>query len=53
MVRCYWKEGVNVGASGMLRHCPRQDITLAVPAVGEQAVWAPIKAVDEAVRNAE
>jgi CubicO group peptidase (beta-lactamase class C family) len=52
VVRCYWKEGVNVGASGMLRHYPMQDISLAVLAVGEHAAWAPIKAIDEAVRNA-
>jgi CubicO group peptidase (beta-lactamase class C family) len=50
-VRCYWKEGVNVGASGMLRHYPMKDITVAVLAVGEQAAWSPIKAIDEAVGN--
>jgi CubicO group peptidase (beta-lactamase class C family) len=51
-VRCYWKEGVNVGVSGMLRHYPREDITFAVLAVGENAAWSPIKAIDEAVANA-
>jgi len=50
-VRCYWKEGVNVGVSGMLRHYPRKDITFAVLAVGENAAWGPIKAIDEAVAN--
>jgi CubicO group peptidase (beta-lactamase class C family) len=50
-VRCYWKEGVNVGVSGMLRHYPRKDITFAVLAVGENAAWSPIKAIDEAVAN--
>jgi hypothetical protein len=35
VVRCYWKEGLNVGASGMLRHYPMQDITFAVLAIGE------------------
>jgi CubicO group peptidase (beta-lactamase class C family) len=52
VVWCYWKEGVNVGVSGMLRHYPRKDITFAVLAVGEKAAWSPIKAIDEAVRNA-
>jgi hypothetical protein len=33
-VRCYWKEGVNVGVSGMLRHYPIEDITIAVLVVG-------------------
>ena len=51
VVRCYWKEGVNVGVSGMLRHYPAQDITLAVLAVGENAAWSPIEAIDEAVRT--
>jgi CubicO group peptidase (beta-lactamase class C family) len=52
VVRCYWKEGVNVGVSGMLRRYPRKDMTFAVLAVGEKAAWGPIKAIDEAVRNA-
>ena len=48
-VRSYWKEGVNVGVSGMLRHYPPQGITVGVLAVGENAAWAPIKAIDAAV----
>ena len=51
VVRCYWKEGVNVGVSGMLRHYPTKDITFAVLAVGEHAAWGPVKAIDEAVGN--
>jgi hypothetical protein len=41
-VRCYWKEGVNVGVSGILRHYPIEDITFAVLAVGENTPWKPI-----------
>lgn len=52
VVRCYWKEGVNIGVSGMLRHYPLQDITFAVLAVGEDAAWSPIEAIDDAVANA-
>jgi CubicO group peptidase (beta-lactamase class C family) len=52
VVRCYWKEGVNVGVSGMLCHYPIEDVTFAVLAVGEKAAWRPIKAIHEAVRNA-
>ena len=48
-VRCYYKEGVNVGVSGILRHYPMRDITCAVLAVGESAAWRPLKAIDEAV----
>lgn len=50
-VRCYWKEGVNVGVSGMLRHYPAADVTFAVLAVGEDAAWDPIRALDEAIRS--
>jgi CubicO group peptidase (beta-lactamase class C family) len=51
-VRSYWKEGVNVGVSGILRHYPAEDVTVAVLAVGEKAAWDPIRAVDEAVMSA-
>jgi CubicO group peptidase (beta-lactamase class C family) len=51
VVRCYWKKGVNVGVSGLLRHYPMKDITVAVLAVGEHAAWGPVKAIDEAVGN--
>ena len=51
IVGCYWKEGVNVGVSGMLRHYPSKDITIPVLAVGENAAWSAIKAIDDAVGN--
>ena len=51
VVRSYWKEGVNVGVSGILQHYPAKDITFAVLAVGEKAAWRPINALDEAVRE--
>jgi CubicO group peptidase (beta-lactamase class C family) len=53
VVRSYWKEGVNVGASGILQHYPAQDVTVVVLAVGENAAWRPIKAIDEAVWASE
>lgn len=48
-VRRYQKEGVNVGVSGLLRHYPDHDLTLAILGVGEDAVWEPVAAFDEAV----
>jgi CubicO group peptidase (beta-lactamase class C family) len=48
-VRSYWKEGANVGTSGILQHYPAQGLTVAVLAVGEDAAWEPSKAIDEAV----
>jgi CubicO group peptidase (beta-lactamase class C family) len=53
VVRSYWKEGVNVGVSGILAHYPAQDVAVVVLAVGENAAWEPVKAVDEAISQAE
>lgn len=52
VVRSYWKEGVNVGVSGILRHYPASDVTIAVLAVGERAAWEPVEAIDSAVAAA-
>jgi CubicO group peptidase (beta-lactamase class C family) len=52
IVRSYWKEGVNVGVSGMLRHYPASDVSVVVLAVGENAAWEPVKAIDAAVAGA-
>jgi CubicO group peptidase (beta-lactamase class C family) len=52
LVHSYWKEGVNVGTSGILRHYPAQGVTVAILAVGEDAAWEPLNAIDEAVRAA-
>ncbi|MCI0689379.1 MAG: beta-lactamase family protein [Sporichthyaceae bacterium] len=48
-VRRYWKEGVNYGVSGMLRHYPEADLTLAILGVGMDAAWTPVEAMDEAL----
>ncbi len=50
-VQRYWKEGVNVGTSAMLRHYPVVDMTLAVLAVGEESAMHAVGAVDRAVRG--
>ncbi len=48
-VRCYQEDGVNVGTSGLLRHYPDHDLTLAILGVGERAVWEPVRVFDAAV----
>lgn len=48
-VRLLEKEGVNVGTSGLLRHYPDHDLTLAILGVGQDAVWGPVAAFDAAV----
>jgi CubicO group peptidase (beta-lactamase class C family) len=51
VVQCYWKEGVNVGVSGIVRHYPAKDLTVVVLAVGERAAWPVVKAIDEVARG--
>lgn len=48
-VRRSWKEGVNVGVSGILLYYPTVDVRVALLAVGEDAAWPPVKLMDEAV----
>jgi CubicO group peptidase (beta-lactamase class C family) len=48
-IRSYQKEGVNVGVSGMLRHYPGRDLTLAILGIGSKAVWQPVELFDAAV----
>lgn len=48
-VRCYQKDGANVGVSGLLRHYPDHDLTLAILGVGERAIWEPVEVFDSAV----
>jgi hypothetical protein len=43
-VRCY-----QIGASGLLRHYPDHDLTLAILGVGEEAIWEPVAVFDAAV----
>jgi CubicO group peptidase (beta-lactamase class C family) len=47
----YWKEGVNVGTSGILRHYPSENVTVVVLAVGADAAWDVVRAVDVRIRN--
>lgn len=44
---CYWKEGMNVGASAVLRHYPASQVTLVVVSSMENGAWEPIDKVDE------
>lgn len=45
-VECYWKEGINVGASAVLRFYPSSRVTLVVLSTMEDGAWQPIKQVD-------
>src|SRR5699024_3792807 len=48
-IRSYWKEGINTGASAMLRHYPRAGATVAVLSNLEDGVWEPMAAINEAL----
>jgi len=46
----HWKEGINVGVSGILSHWRRQEVTYAVLSNRQQGAWEPIEEVDRALR---
>jgi len=45
----YQKEGVNAGASGLIRHFPEQDINVVILSNMEDGVWAPIRHIHQLV----
>lgn len=47
-VRSFYKDGINAGASGILRHYPRLELSIAVLANSEAGAWEPIGLLDEA-----
>lgn len=50
-VRSYWKEGIDTGASAMLRHYPGTGATVAVLSNLEEGVWEPLSLIHEAVQH--
>lgn len=51
-IRSWSKDGVNTGASAILRHYPAQDVTVVVLSNAEDGAWSPIATVDEVVTAA-
>lgn len=45
-IRSMYKDGVNAGASGIVRHYPDVDATLVVLSNSEDGAWSPIAAAD-------
>jgi len=43
------KEGINAGASGLIRHYPGRDLTVAILSNLEEGAWEPINVVHEMV----
>ena len=52
-VVCYEKDGINVGVSGMISHCPDQGITITILSNMEDGVWDPIDRIHELVVNSQ
>ncbi|MGH9133562.1 MAG: serine hydrolase domain-containing protein [Ilumatobacteraceae bacterium] len=48
-VRSMWKEGINVGASGMLRYYPRRELTVVVLSNMQDGAWEPLRIIDRLV----
>lgn len=46
---CYQKEGINAGASGLIRHFPDQDINVILLSNMESGVWKPVWEIHEMV----
>lgn len=46
-IRSYYKDGINTGASGIVRKYPKLDLTVAVLANSEDGAWEPIELLDE------
>ena len=45
-IQCYWKEGINVGVSAILRYYPPAGVTLVILSTMEDGAWEPLKEVD-------
>ena len=46
-VRSYYKDGVNVGASGIVRHYLDEGLDIAVLSNNEDAAWPVVREIDE------
>ena len=48
-MRSYYKDGINTGASGIVRHYLEQDIDVVVLSNEEDGAWDVITEIDELV----
>lgn len=52
-IRSFYKDGINAGASGILRSYPQQNLSLAVLSNSEDGAWEPIDLLDQSVMDAD
>jgi CubicO group peptidase (beta-lactamase class C family) len=50
-VRNSYKDGVNAGASGILRYYPADQLDVVVLSNSEQGAWAPVEEIHRLIRN--
>jgi hypothetical protein len=43
------KEGINAGASGLIRHYPNEDLNVMLLSNMENGVWQPVKKIHEMI----
>jgi hypothetical protein len=52
-VRNSYKDGVNAGASGILRYYPADQLDVIVLSNSERGAWAPIEEIHRLISNAD
>ncbi|GAB3248342.1 serine hydrolase domain-containing protein [Arthrobacter pigmenti] len=50
-VRSFYKDGINAGASALVRHYPVAGLTVAILSNSEDGAWIPARLIDEAVQG--
>ncbi|PSL38076.1 CubicO group peptidase (beta-lactamase class C family) [Labedella gwakjiensis] len=48
-LRSFYKDGINAGASAIVRYYPATNLTVAVLSNSEDGAWDPITAIDDAI----
>lgn len=48
-LRSFYKDGINTGASAIVRYYPATNLTVAVLSNSEDGAWDPITAIDDAI----
>lgn len=48
-LRSFYKEGINTGASAIVRFYPATGLTVAVLSNSEEGVWEPVRWIDDAI----
>ncbi len=47
VVRSYYKEGINTGASAIIQHYPEHDLDVAIVSATEDGAWEPLRELNE------